>query len=78
MITCGAFLSLSFVGMSRTFLGTALPEVRSFMDLSILQAGTLTALLQLGFSTAVFFGGPSVRRIQEKPDPQGGLPSDGV
>ena len=58
MITCGAFLSLSFVGMSRTFLGTALPEIRSFMDLSILQAGTLTALLQLGFSTAVFFGGP--------------------
>jgi fucose permease len=49
---------MSFVGMSRTFLGTALPAIRSSLELTILQAGTLTALLQLGFSVAVFIGGP--------------------
>ncbi len=49
---------MSFLGMSRTFLGTALPAIRSSLDLTILQAGTLTALLQLGFSIAVFVGGP--------------------
>ncbi len=58
MITMGAFFSMSFLGMSRTFVGTALPEIRSSLNLTILQAGTLTALLQLGFSTAVFLGGP--------------------
>lgn len=58
MITSGAFVSMSFLGMSRTFLGTALPAIRSSLDLTILQAGTLTALLQLGFSIAVFVGGP--------------------
>jgi MFS transporter, FHS family, glucose/mannose:H+ symporter len=58
MITSGAFVSMSFLGMSRTFLGTALPAIRSTFDLSILQAGTLTVLLQFGFSIAVFVGGP--------------------
>lgn len=58
MITSGAFVSMSFVGMSRTFLGTALPAIRSSLDLTLLEAGTLTALLQLGFSIAVFVGGP--------------------
>jgi len=58
MITSGAFVSMSFIGMSRTFLGTALPAIRSSLELTILQAGTLTALLQLGFSMAVFIGGP--------------------
>lgn len=57
-ITSGAFASMSFLGMSRTFLGTALPVIRSSFDLTLLQAGTLTALLQLGFSTSVFVGGP--------------------
>jgi FHS family glucose/mannose:H+ symporter-like MFS transporter len=57
-ITFGAFISMSLLGMSRTFLGTALPAIRSSLDLSILQAGTLPVLLQLGFSIAVFFGGP--------------------
>jgi MFS transporter, FHS family, glucose/mannose:H+ symporter len=58
MITSGAFISMSFLGMTRTFLGTALPAIRSSLDLTILQAGTLTALLQFGFSIAVFVGGP--------------------
>ena len=58
MISSGAFVSMSFLGMSRTFLGTALPAIRSSLDLTILQAGTLTALIQLGFTTAVFIGGP--------------------
>lgn len=58
LITFGAFISMSFIGMSRTFLGTALPAIRSSLDLNILQAGTLTALLQLGFSVAVLVGGP--------------------
>jgi fucose permease len=44
--------------MSRTFTGTALPAIRTTLVVTILQAGTLTALLQLGFSAAVFFGGP--------------------
>jgi fucose permease len=57
-ITSGAFLSMSFIGMSRTFLGTALPAIRASLELNILQAGTLTALLQLGFSIAVLVGGP--------------------
>src|SRR4030067_1753099 len=58
LITSGAFVSMSFLGMSRTFLGTALPAIRSSLDLTILQAATLTALLQLGFSIAVLVGGP--------------------
>ena len=58
MLTSGAFFSMSFIGMSRTFLGTALPAIRSTLDLNILRAGTLTALLQLGFSAAVLIGGP--------------------
>jgi fucose permease len=58
MITSGAFVSMSFLGMSRTFLGTALPAIRSSLNLNLLQAGTLTALLQLGFAIAVFVGGP--------------------
>src|SRR5512136_1998652 len=58
MITSGAFISMSFLGMSRTFLGTALPAIRSSLNLNLLQAGTLTALLQLGFAIAVFIGGP--------------------
>lgn len=58
LITSGAFISMIFLGISRTFLGTALPDIRSSLDLTILQAGTLTALLQLGFSVAVFVGGP--------------------
>jgi fucose permease len=58
MITSGAFVSMSFIGMSRTFLGTALPAIRSSLELNILQAGTLTAFLQLGFSIAVLVGGP--------------------
>ena len=57
LITSGAFVSMSFIGMSRTFLGTALPAIRSSLELTILQAGTLTALFQLGFSIAVFIGG---------------------
>jgi MFS transporter, FHS family, glucose/mannose:H+ symporter len=58
MISSGAFVSMSFLGMSRTFLGTAFPAIRSSLDLTLLQAGTLTALLQFGFTTAVFIGGP--------------------
>jgi FHS family glucose/mannose:H+ symporter-like MFS transporter len=58
LITSGAFVSMSFIGMSRTFHGTALPAIRSSLGLTILEAGTLTALLQLGFTTAVFVGGP--------------------
>lgn len=58
IITSGAFVSMSFMGMSRTFLGTALPMIRSSFDLNLLQAGTLTALLQCGFTLTVFVGGP--------------------
>jgi len=49
---------MSFIGMSRTFLGTALPAIRESFEINILEAGTLTALLQLGFSIAVLVGGP--------------------
>lgn len=58
LITFSAFLSMSFIGMSRTFLGTALPAIRESFEINLLQAGTLTALLQLGFSVAVLVGGP--------------------
>jgi len=58
LITSGAFICMSFIGMSRTFLGTGLPAIRSTLELNILQAGTLTAVLQFGFSVAVFIGGP--------------------
>jgi FHS family glucose/mannose:H+ symporter-like MFS transporter len=58
VITWGAFISMGFLGMSRSFLGTALPAIRSTLELTFLQAGTLTALLQLGFSVTVLFGGP--------------------
>jgi fucose permease len=58
VITWGAFISMGFLGMSRSFLGTALPSIRSTLDLTLIQAGTLTALLQLGFSVTVLLGGP--------------------
>jgi len=48
---------MSFLGMSRTFLGTALPAIRSSLDLSLVQAGTFTVCLQFGFAGAVFAGG---------------------
>ena len=57
LITSGAFISMSFLGMSRTFLGTALPAIRSSLDLSLVQAGTFPACLQFGFAAAVFVGG---------------------
>jgi FHS family glucose/mannose:H+ symporter-like MFS transporter len=57
IITGGAFASMSFIGMSRTFLGTALPAIRSSLDLSLVQAGTFTVCLQFGFAGAVFAGG---------------------
>ena len=57
IITAGAFASMSFLGMSRTFLGTALPAIRSSLDLSLIQAGTFTVCLQFGFAGAVFAGG---------------------
>jgi fucose permease len=57
LITSGAFISMSFLGMSRTFLGTALPAIRSSLDLNLVQAGTFPACLQFGFAAAVFVGG---------------------
>jgi fucose permease len=57
IITAGAFASMGFLGMTRTFLGTALPAIRSSLDLSLVQAGTFTVCLQLGFAGAVFAGG---------------------
>jgi FHS family glucose/mannose:H+ symporter-like MFS transporter len=58
VITWGAFISMGFLGMSRSFLGAALPAIRSTLDLTLVQAGTLGALLQLGFSIMVLLGGP--------------------
>jgi fucose permease len=58
MITAGAFFSQSILGMSRTFLGTALPAIRDALGLSLLQTGTFPALLQLGYAVSVFVGGP--------------------
>jgi fucose permease len=57
LITCGAFISMSFLGMSRTFLGTALPAIRVSLHLNLVEAGTFPACLQFGFSAAVFVGG---------------------
>jgi fucose permease len=57
IITAGAFASMSFLGMSRTFLGTALPAIRSSFDVSLVQAGAVIVCLQFGFSGAVFAGG---------------------
>ena len=48
---------MGFLGMSRTFLGTALPAIRSSLDLNLVQAGTFTVCLQFGFAGAVFAGG---------------------
>jgi hypothetical protein len=42
MISSGAFVSMSFLEMSRTFLGTAFPAIRSSLDLTILKSGFLT------------------------------------
>ena len=65
-ITLGAFLSQALLGMSRTFLGTALPAIRATFDLNLLQAGTFPALLQLGFSLAVFGGGPLSDTLEKR------------
>jgi FHS family glucose/mannose:H+ symporter-like MFS transporter len=65
-ITLGAFLSQGLLGMSRTFLGTALPAIRATFDLNLLQAGTFPALLQLGFSLAVFAGGPLSDTLEKR------------
>ena len=58
IITGVAFISMGVLGMSRSYLGAALPAIRSDLDMSLLGAGTMTALLQLGFSLSVFVGGP--------------------
>ncbi len=58
IITSGAFISMVFLGMSRTFLGTALPAIRTSLDLSLIEVGTFTAFLQFGFTFSVFVGGP--------------------
>lgn len=49
---------MAFLGMSRTFLATTLPSIRFFFNLSLVEAGTLIAFLQIGFLIAVFVGGP--------------------
>lgn len=66
LIAAGAFAGLGIVGMSRTFLGTALPAVRSALNLSLFQVGSLPALLMLGFSVAVFIGGPLSDLLNKK------------
>lgn len=65
-VTLGAFLSQALMGMSRTFLGTALPAIRATFDLNLLQAGTFPALLQMGFSLAVFAGGPLSDALEKR------------
>ena len=65
-ITLGAFLCQGLLGMSRTFLGTALPAIRATFDLNLLQAGTFPALLQLGYSLAVFAGGPLSDTLEKR------------
>jgi len=65
-ITLGAFLSMGLLGMSRTFLGTALPSIRATFDLNLLQAGTFPSLLQLGYSLAVFAGGPLSDALEKR------------
>jgi fucose permease len=57
LITGAAFTALSLMGMSFTFLGTSLPSVRSFLNVNIQRAGTLTAFLQLGFALTTIAGG---------------------
>jgi FHS family glucose/mannose:H+ symporter-like MFS transporter len=58
VITWGAFISMGFLGMSRSFLGASLPAIRTTLEMTLIQAGTLGALLQLGFSIMVLLGGP--------------------
>jgi len=41
VITWGAFISMGFLGMSRSFLGAALPAIRTTLDMTLIQAGTL-------------------------------------
>jgi FHS family glucose/mannose:H+ symporter-like MFS transporter len=65
-ITLGAFLAQGLLGMSRTVLGTALPVIRATFDLNLLQTGTFPALLQLGFSLAVFAGGPLSDTLEKR------------
>jgi fucose permease len=65
-ITLGAFLCQGLLGMSRTFLGTALPAIRATFSLNLLQAGTFPALLQLGYSLAVFAGGPLSDTLEKR------------
>jgi FHS family glucose/mannose:H+ symporter-like MFS transporter len=65
-ITMGAFLSMGLLGMSRTFLGTTLPSIRTSFELNLLQAGTFPALLQLGYSLAVFAGGPLSDTLEKR------------
>jgi len=66
LLAAGAFAGLGIVGMSRTFLGTALPAVRAALNLSLFQVGSLPALLMLGFSVAVFIGGPLSDLLNKK------------
>jgi hydrogenase/urease accessory protein HupE len=75
MIPLGAFISMSFLGMSRTFLGTALPWIRSSFDLNLLQAGTLTAEAEeCKKCLGCFDGKVAIFRGQSQGDGQGQSP----
>ena len=50
VVTITAFLSLAFNGLTFTFVGTSLPVIRSYLDISIGQAGNLMAMMQVGFT----------------------------
>jgi len=56
-LTLTAFSSLGMVGLYHTILGTALPAIRSSLQLDISQAGYLGSSAWLGFAVAIFAGG---------------------
>jgi len=57
LITGAAFLSLGTNGLTFTFVGTSLPAIRQYLDISIDQAGHLMAMLQIGFTLFSLVGG---------------------
>ena len=57
VLTVSAFLSLAVVGFFHTILGTALPAIRSSLDMTIAEAGLLGSSAWLGFTAAIFAGG---------------------
>jgi len=57
IIGLGTFLSLGLMGLFLSLVGTSLPQMRIYFNISIRQAGLITSVVQMGYALTCFLGG---------------------